>query len=89
MKSLNNTISVDEIRNILHETATDLGDVGKDNYFGYGLINATAALNKLMGIEDEQIPIPSKPIYPAFIIGGIGLIVATVVIILITQKKKS
>ncbi len=89
MKSLNNTISVNEIRKILRETATDLGDEGKDKYFGYGLVNATAALNKLMGIEDEQIPIPSKPIYPAFIIGGISLIVATVVITLITQKKKN
>ena len=32
------------IRSILHSTAIDLGSSGKDTYFGYGLINAYAAL---------------------------------------------
>ncbi len=32
------------IRTILHSTAIDLGGVGKDMYYGYGLINAYAAL---------------------------------------------
>lgn len=32
------------IRTILHSTATDLGTSGKDNYYGYGLINAYVAL---------------------------------------------
>jgi subtilisin len=28
-------------------TATDLGTIGKDNYYGYGLVNAYAAVNGL------------------------------------------
>ena len=32
------------IRSILHSTTIDLGGVGKDMYYGYGLINAYAAL---------------------------------------------
>jgi len=32
------------IRSILHATAIDLGATGKDSYYGYGLINAYAAL---------------------------------------------
>ncbi|MCG3258002.1 MAG: S8 family serine peptidase, partial [Candidatus Heimdallarchaeota archaeon] len=42
MRSINHTMSVGEIREILHETADDLGDEGKDDYFGYGMVNATA-----------------------------------------------
>ncbi|MHA1217542.1 MAG: S8 family peptidase [Candidatus Heimdallarchaeaceae archaeon] len=44
MRSINYTMSVGEIREILHETADDLGDEGKDDYFGYGMVNATAAV---------------------------------------------
>ena len=44
MRSINYTMSVSEIREILHETADDLGDEGKDDLFGYGMVNATAAV---------------------------------------------
>lgn len=44
MRSINYTMSVDEIREILHETADDLGTKGKDDFFGYGMVNATAAV---------------------------------------------
>ena len=33
-----------EVRELLAATATDLGEEGKDNYYGYGLVNASAAL---------------------------------------------
>ncbi|MHA1222084.1 MAG: S8 family serine peptidase [Candidatus Heimdallarchaeaceae archaeon] len=48
MKSVNNDLSVEEIRDILHRTATDLGEPGKDIYFGYGLLNVSAALNEIV-----------------------------------------
>lgn len=35
-----------DVMNIIQSTATDLGPPGKDSYFGYGLINARAALEK-------------------------------------------
>lgn len=45
--SLNSGLTLTEIRSVLHETCIDLGDVGKDPIFGYGLINASAALEKV------------------------------------------
>ncbi len=33
-----------EVRLRLQDTATDLGAAGKDNYYGYGLVNASAAV---------------------------------------------
>lgn len=34
-----------EVRSKLHNTAIDLGDVGLDDYYGYGLVNALNALS--------------------------------------------
>jgi subtilisin family serine protease len=36
-----------EIRSRMQSTATDLGVTGKDNYYGYGLVNAYAAVTGL------------------------------------------
>lgn len=38
------TLGPAEVRGILDSTATDLGDEGKDIYFGNGLVNASAVL---------------------------------------------
>lgn len=40
-----NATTPDEIRNILQETAEDLGTSGRDNTYGYGLVDAYEALN--------------------------------------------
>lgn len=48
MKSINSEVSYNEIREILHATATDLGIAGKDDYFGYGMLNVTGALEELI-----------------------------------------
>ncbi|RME85318.1 MAG: hypothetical protein D6775_03115 [Caldilineae bacterium] len=42
--SRNPTLSPAEIRTILETTATDLGPIGRDDLFGYGRIDARAAL---------------------------------------------
>jgi PKD repeat protein len=41
----NGQTGVENIRTILHETALDLGSPGWDQYYGYGRIDAYAALN--------------------------------------------
>ena len=46
MRSINYAITVTQIREILHDTALDLGMVGFDEYFGYGLIDVTKAVNE-------------------------------------------
>jgi len=45
MIAANPNLTAIEIKTILRQTATDLGDPGKDDIFGYGLINPAAALN--------------------------------------------
>jgi len=54
MKSLNRDLTNDQIREILHNTSTDLGEVGRDPIFGYGLLNACKAL--------EQVPVTNYTI---------------------------
>jgi len=44
MMIANGQIGVENIRTILHETAVDLGSAGWDQYYGYGRIDAYAAL---------------------------------------------
>ncbi len=36
-----------EVRSTLQNTATDLGDEGRDNLYGYGLVNASAAISAI------------------------------------------
>ena len=44
MRSLNYSLTVDEIKDILYRSASDLGDPGKDIYYGHGLLNASKAV---------------------------------------------
>ena len=48
MKSLNDSLSVAEIRDILHKSATDLGDPGHDVQTGYGLLNVFRAVQAVL-----------------------------------------
>jgi len=45
--SLDSSLTPDDIRNILQSTADDLGASGRDNTFGHGLLNASAAVNSI------------------------------------------
>ncbi|HET6616761.1 MAG TPA: S8 family serine peptidase, partial [Gemmatimonadota bacterium] len=47
MRSKDPTITPEEAKTILIETATDLGSSGDDNTFGHGLVNAEAALARV------------------------------------------
>lgn len=52
--------TADEIRAVLHSTATDLGDDGKDDQFGYGLLSlhfpGSASNTAATPDEDEETP---------------------------------
>ncbi|TGC09205.1 S8 family serine peptidase [Methanolobus halotolerans] len=50
-----------EIRSRLHSTATDLGTTGKDDYYGYGLVNAFAAVDGL-SLADPEENAPEEPL---------------------------
>ncbi|QYR19433.1 S8 family serine peptidase [Paenibacillus sp. sptzw28] len=47
--SANPGVTNDQIRTILHTTAQDLGPAGQDNQFGYGLVQADAAVQMARG----------------------------------------
>jgi serine protease len=46
MLSVNPALSAGQVRQILLDTAADLGDPGRDDSFGYGLLNAEAAVDR-------------------------------------------
>jgi serine protease len=55
-----------EVSNILFDSAQDLGTAGRDDYFGYGLVNAYAALklekiNILQAFADDWLLTCSSP----------------------------
>jgi subtilisin family serine protease len=54
--SANTTWTNAEIRDALTNTAEDLGDPGRDVAYGYGLVQAKAALNYLGGVEPPPPP---------------------------------
>lgn len=56
LMSICTTCSTSEIRTLLRESAIDLGEVGKDILFGYGLIDLTSAVAQLEPEPVEESP---------------------------------
>lgn len=57
LKSLNDDLSSEEIKALLIETALDLGEEGKDDDYGYGLIQPLKAVEQLIQeIQGSAIP---------------------------------
>ena len=58
------TCTTSDIRNVLRETSVDLGDVGKDIIFGYGLIDLDSAMHTYieedMENEEPEEEIPTE-----------------------------
>ncbi len=52
--SLNSSMSNQEVRKILQRSATDLGAEGRDEFFGFGLINATRGVEVTLDSESPQ-----------------------------------
>ncbi|MTW12719.1 S8 family serine peptidase [Pseudoduganella eburnea] len=60
--SANPTLTADQVQNILFSTAVDLGAAGRDIYFGYGRVDAAAAVSKARGtqvVADSTKPVVS------------------------------
>jgi thermitase len=60
MMSANPSLTSDRIESLLYSTATDLGAAGRDIYYGYGRVNAAAAVQAAAGLTttptDTQPP---------------------------------
>jgi serine protease len=48
--------SPDQVADAIEKTATDLGPPGRDDHYGYGLVNAAAAVNYVPGITIMSPP---------------------------------
>lgn len=53
--SANPGMGPEEVRAVLENTANDLGTPGKDTYFGWGLVNMTAASSPMMAVQPMEI----------------------------------
>ncbi|MGE4509428.1 MAG: S8 family serine peptidase, partial [Eubacteriaceae bacterium] len=47
------SLTASQVESVLKETALDLGQAGKDNYYGYGLLQLDQALEKVKNAETE------------------------------------
>src|SRR3989338_5669369 len=69
-----NAATPDEVRAALQESATDLGATGRDNTYGYGLVDATAALGWAAGpIDNPPIVSITSPSNGAVVSGLVSI----------------
>ena len=59
MAARHGNITPAEIRTAMQTTAQDLGTAGRDDYYGYGLINLNAALGSIVPIVSSISEITS------------------------------
>lgn len=59
-KAQNKEATVNEVTQVLENTATDLGDEGRDNQSGYGKVNAVKALEKNVDTKPFTVNAPKK-----------------------------
>lgn len=55
LKSVDPKLSVNDITEILTETAKDLGNVGKDYYYGYGLLNMEESIKRVTRVDVTNV----------------------------------
>ncbi|MBY9000157.1 MAG: S8 family serine peptidase [Candidatus Heimdallarchaeota archaeon] len=81
MKSLNDSLSVAEIRDILHKSAKDLGDPGHDILTGYGLLNVLKAVQAVL---DPSILLPNDSTYQL-----LAILPALITLTLVVFRRKN
>ncbi len=60
------TIGNSYLRNILASTAVDLGNSGRDDYYGYGMVCAVCAVTATVGVDEMRASNP----YVSFTVNG-------------------
>lgn len=55
MYSANPNLSPDEVKQVLQNTATDLGPAGKDQETGYGIVNARKAVGSVQSMNFDDV----------------------------------
>ncbi|MCK0506838.1 S8 family serine peptidase [Aromatoleum anaerobium] len=59
MMAVNPTLGASQVQQLLQSTAKDLGAAGWDKYYGYGLVNAAAAVQAAKGSAPSDSTAPS------------------------------
>lgn len=54
LKAVAPKLTAQQAKAILEKTATDAGDAGRDDYYGYGYVNAKAALLCVLSLSEEE-----------------------------------
>ncbi len=84
MRTVNHTLSVSELRNILQTTTFDLDAPGLDPFTGHGLVNATAAVLEVWN--------RTYPVVPEFNVAGMSflliIIISTMALVPTIIKKQ-
>jgi type VII secretion-associated serine protease mycosin len=60
IRSVNPDLTNEEVMEIMRQTATDLGEPGKDKYYGYGLIDVKRALESAASYEQSILMWPKR-----------------------------
>ena len=66
----NPDLTVDQVKNILYETANNLGTSGRDDYYGYGKVNAYQALVTAANLDLDHPAAASVTALPASTYGS-------------------
>jgi len=56
LKSVDKTLTPGEVEDILFSTAIDRGESGRDDYYGYGIVNPAEAIKELLQRIDNNPP---------------------------------
>ncbi len=55
IRVVNPDLSASQVRTILHNTAIDLGEPDRDDTFGYGLVDANAAIRRALNLGSDTV----------------------------------
>ena len=59
MLEANPALAVDQIKQIIYETAFDLGDPGEDNAYGWGMVDAYEAVQRALADSSVRFIFPN------------------------------
>ncbi|SEF50490.1 S8 family peptidase [Paenibacillus sp. UNC499MF] len=65
LRSANPSLKNTEVMELMRQTASDIGDKGRDTFFGFGLINVDKAVEAALGRGPAQAGLPGAAPVPA------------------------
>ena len=66
--SMDQTISFDDVKTLLSDSATDFGEAGYDEKYGHGVINVKALIDNYL--VDKELPMPTAAVPDGSVVGA-------------------